>query len=143
MGGTFDHLHDGHKFLIKTALTISKNIVIGLTTPKLLKNKRFSSNLEDYNTRKHKILEFISSINEIKRVEIVKLNDPYGPPIHDPDYEGIVVSQETYKVAVKINEIRETKGFTPLIIIVIPIIKDDNNKKVSSTSIRENLNKKK
>jgi pantetheine-phosphate adenylyltransferase len=98
LGGTFDHLHDGHKFLIKTALTISKNIVIGLTTPKLLKNKRFSSNLEDYNTRKHKILEFISSINEIKRVEIVKLNDPYGPPIHDPDYEGIVVCEKVCMV---------------------------------------------
>jgi pantetheine-phosphate adenylyltransferase len=143
LGGTFDHLHDGHKFLIKTALTLSKNIVIGLTTPKLLKNKRFSSNLEDYITRKRKILEFIGTFDDKTRVQIIELNDPYGPPIHEPDYEGIVVSQETYKVAVKINEIRETKGFKPLIIIIIPIIKDGNEKKVSSTSIRENINKKK
>jgi len=40
MGGTFDHLHDGHKFLIKTALLFSKNIVIGLATENLLKKKK-------------------------------------------------------------------------------------------------------
>ena len=139
MGGTFDHLHAGHKLLIKTALSISKNIVIGLITPKLLKNKKFSSNLEDYNTRKHNLIEFVKTFTKIERVQIVELNDPYGPPIHEPDYDGIVVSEETYKVAVKINEIRESKGFKPLIIIVISIIKDENNQKISSTSIREKL----
>ena len=116
--------------------------MIGLTTPKLLKNKKYSSNLEDYNTRKRIILEFVSTFDDTNRVEIVELNDPYGPPIHESDYEGIVVSQETYKVAVKINEIRETKGFEPLIIIVIPIVTDINKEKISSTSIRELLNKK-
>lgn len=139
MGGTFDHLHAGHKLLIKTALSISKNIVIGLTTPKLLKNKKFSSNLEDYNTRKHNLIEFVKTFTEIERVQIVELNDPYGPPIHEPDYEGIVVSQETYNVAIKINEIRETKGFKPLIIIVIPMIRDINKEKISSTAIRRKL----
>jgi pantetheine-phosphate adenylyltransferase len=139
LGGTFDHLHEGHKLLIQTALSISKNIVIGLTTPQLLKNKKFSSNLEDYNTRKHNLLKFIDTFGEINRVQIVELNDPYGPPINEPDYEGIVVSQETYKVAIKINEIRESKGFSALIIIVIPIVRDINNEKISSTAIRRKL----
>ena len=40
MGGTFDHLHDGHKFLLRTALRLSNNIEIGLTSQKLLKNKK-------------------------------------------------------------------------------------------------------
>ena len=42
-------------------------------------------------------------------------------------------------MAIRINEIREIKQFKPLIIIVIPIIKDKNNQKVSSTSVREKL----
>ena len=143
MGGTFDHLHEGHKSLIKTALSISNNIVIGLTTKKLLKNKKAASKLEDYETRKLNLENFIKTITDINRVKIIELNDMYGPPINESEYEGIVVSQETYKVALEINKIRESKGFEPLIITVIPIIKDKNNKKISSTAIREKLLKKK
>ena len=43
MGGTFDHLHDGHKYLIETALSISHQVVIGLTSQKMLKRKKFAS----------------------------------------------------------------------------------------------------
>ena len=57
----------------------------------------------------------------------------------DPEYEGLVVSQETYNNALNLNNNREEKGLDPLILIVIPLIKDKNNKKISSTAIRENL----
>ncbi|MHA2259846.1 MAG: pantetheine-phosphate adenylyltransferase, partial [Promethearchaeota archaeon] len=30
MGGTFDHLHEGHKLLLKTALSVSEFVEIGL-----------------------------------------------------------------------------------------------------------------
>ncbi len=55
------------------------------------------------------------------------------------DYEGIIVSQETYEGALKINQIREEKGFRPLIIVVIPLILDKKKNKISSTSIRATL----
>ena len=139
MGGTFDHLHKGHEILISTALSISNNIVIGLTTKELLVNKQYTSKLEDYNTREKNLKLFISSFADVKRVKIIKLSDPYGPPVNDPEYEGLVVSQETYKAGLKMNEIREIKGFKPLTLIVIPIVKDEDNKKLSSTSIREQL----
>ncbi len=139
MGGTFDHLHDGHKFLIKTALLFSKKIVIGLATENLLKNKKHAAKIENYKTREQNLKTFIDSIGHLNRVEIIPLNDPYGPPVHDPEYEGIIASQETYKNALKINEIRESKSFTPLIIIVIPMIKDRNKNILSSTAIREKL----
>ncbi|MFX1258938.1 MAG: pantetheine-phosphate adenylyltransferase [Promethearchaeota archaeon] len=139
IGGTFDHLHKGHKFLIKTALDISHKVFIGLTTEKMLNHKKYASKLEDYKTRENNLKNFIKSIADTKRVEIIELNDPYGPPIVDPNYEGIVVSQETYPTALKINEIRESKGFKSLIIIVIPLIKSKNNKTISSTTIREKL----
>jgi pantetheine-phosphate adenylyltransferase len=139
MGGTFDHLHKGHKLLIKTALSISNNLVIGLTTRKLLKNKNYASKLEDYETREKNLKKFISSFTDLKRVQIIELNEPYGPPINDPEYEGLVVSQDTYPNALKMNEIREKKGFEPMIIITIPLIKGEDNKKLSSTSIRKKL----
>ena len=55
MGGTFDHLHEGHKFLVKIALRLSNSIEIGLTSQELLKNKKAPSKLEDYDTRKNKL----------------------------------------------------------------------------------------
>jgi len=139
MGGTFDHLHDGHRFLIKTALKISHRVVIGLTSQKMLKNKKYTSKIENYKTRKKNLEIFISSIAESDRVKIVELNDPYGPPINEPEYEGLIASQETYSSALKLNEVRVANGFEPLIIIVIPMILDKNNQRLSSTAIREKL----
>ena len=57
----------------------------------------------------------------------------------DPDYEGLILSHETYPNAVKLNELREKKGLNPIILIVVPLIKDENNRKLSSTAIREKL----
>ena len=141
MGGTFDHLHVGHKFLLRTALSVSKTIEIGLTSQELLKNKNSPSKLEDYITRKKNLETFISTFTDINRVSIVEIRnwDEMAKYSQDPEYEGLVVSQETYSNAVKLSEQREAKGLGPLILIVIPLLKDKNNKKISSTAIREEL----
>ncbi|MEJ2293379.1 MAG: pantetheine-phosphate adenylyltransferase [Candidatus Lokiarchaeota archaeon] len=139
MGGTFDHLHQGHKYLIQTGLTFSKKLVIGLISDDLLKNKACASKIEPYQLRKTNLLAYISSIASLDRVEIEKLVDIYGSAIYDPEYEALIVSQETYQTALKINEIRVEKGFNPLLVIVIPFVKDKNNKKISSTAIRKKL----
>ena len=141
MGGTFDHLHVGHKFLLRTALKLSKTIEIGLTSQGLLKNKNSPSKLEDYNTRKNNLETFISTFTNINRVSIVEIRnwDDMAKYSQDPEYEGLVVSQETYSNAVKLSEQREAKGLEPLILIVIPLLKDKNNIKISSTAIREEL----
>jgi len=141
MGGTFDHLHDGHKFLLRTALKISHNIEIGLTSQNLLKNKKATSKLEDYNTRERNLKNFLSSFTDLSRVNIVEIKnwDDMAKYSQDPDYEGLILSQETYSNAVKLNELREEKGMNPLVLIVIPLIKDKSNQKISSTAIREKL----
>ncbi len=141
MGGTFDHLHDGHKFLLKTALDLSETIEIGLTSQKLLKNKKSPSKLEDYDTRKNKLKSFISTFTDINRVNIVEIRnwDDMAKYSQDPGYDGLIVSQETYSNAVKLSEQREAIGLEPLILIVIPLLKDKNNKRISSTAIREEL----
>jgi len=139
MGGTFDHLHEGHKLLISTALSVSKKIVIGLTSESLLKKKKFFSKMQSYDDREDAIISYVSETSDLSRVEIMKLEDPYGPPIHEKDYEGIIVSEETYQNALTINKMRESNGFKPMIIIVIPILKDSNSNKISSTAIRAKM----
>jgi pantetheine-phosphate adenylyltransferase len=141
MGGTFDHLHEGHKFLLRTALSISDHVEIGLTTQKLLEKKKYHSKLEDYKTRKENLKEFIKTFTNLKRINIVEIKnwDDMSKYAQDPEYEGLVVSQETYENAVKLNDKREEIGLEPIILIVIPIFKDKNDQKISSTSIREKL----
>lgn len=139
LGGTFDHLHSGHEFLIKTALSLGEKIVIGLATKTLLENKLLRSKMEDYETRKSNLIDFITEFAEIERVDIVPLNDPYGPPIDEPNYEGLIVSEESYQGGLKLNEKRIEKGYNPMILIVIPVLKDENGNKISSTTIRRNL----
>ena len=141
MGGTFDHLHDGHKFLLRTALKLSHNIEIGLTSQELLKNKKVASKLEDYHTRETNLKNFICSFTDLSRVNIVKIKnwDDMAKYSQDPNYEGLILSQETYANAVKLNGLREEKGLNPIVLIVVPLIKDKNNKKISSTAIREKL----
>ena len=141
MGGTFDHLHEGHKFLLKTALSISENIEIGLTSQSLLEKKQYASKLEDYETRKKNIKEFLTSFSDLKRTNIVEIKnwDDMSGYAQDPEYEGLVLSQETYENALVLNNEREEKGLKPLVLIVVPLIKNGNNQKISSTSIREKL----
>jgi len=126
---------------LKTALSISELIEIGLTSQDLLKNKKFALKLEDYHTRKKNLKTYLSSIVDLKRANIVEIKnwadmDKYA---QTPDYDGLIVSQETYDNALKLNKNREKKGLKPLILIVIPLIKDKNQKKISSTSIREKI----
>jgi len=122
-------------------LKLSHNIEIGLTSQKLLKNKKTASRLEDYSTRERNLKNFIHSFTDLNRVNIVEIKnwDDMAKYSQDPDYEGLILSQETYSNAVKLNDLREEKGLNPIILIVIPLLKDKNNKKISSTAIREKL----
>ena len=141
LGGTFDHLHEGHKYLLKIALSISEFVEIGLTSQDLLKNKQYFSKLENYQARKNNLNDYINSFADLNRVNIVEISnwsemDKYA---QDPEYDGLIVSQETYDNALKLNENRVKKGLEPLVLIVIPLLKDEKNNKISSISIREKI----
>ena len=71
MGGTFDHLHDGHKFLLKTALSISHFVEIGLTSQELLVNKKAFSKLEDF--RIWQIITRLQGTNDLFQMSYVIL----------------------------------------------------------------------
>lgn len=74
VGGTFDHLHIGHKVLLTaTALVMepetddtvspSKRLVtIGITGDELLKNKKYADQVESWEERQEKTAEFFESI---------------------------------------------------------------------------------
>ncbi|MHA1721001.1 MAG: pantetheine-phosphate adenylyltransferase [Promethearchaeota archaeon] len=140
LGGTFDHFHSGHAELIKTAFRFGKYVAIGLTTEELLENKILKEKIQSYSQREKNLKRFIK--NEIGVSEefysIIPLNDPFGPAITDKNLQAHVSSMETYKIAIKINEIRIQKGLQPLVLIIIPIVLNKYGKKFSSSEIRKN-----
>lgn len=141
LGGTFDHLHEGHKLLLKTAFKLGKQVAIGLASDELLKQKEFSQKLESYDIRLKHIMDYIKSLDPEypERCIIIPLKDPLGPAITNPDIEIHVSSEETIETALKINAERERRGLKKMILVVIPIIRDNNGNKISSTEIRKEM----
>ena len=64
------------------------------------------------------------------------LEDPFGTTIYEADFDAIVVSEETEPNAVKINEIRVSKGMNPLDIVIVSFVLAEDGNPISSTRIR-------
>ena len=136
MGGTFDVFHKGHEVLIQTALEVSDQVLIGLTTDKRASKGRTESQITSYRQRKDRLEDWLKSQRAEKRVEIVPLNDDWGPAALGNEFEGIIVSQETEDMALALNQVREEKGIAKLKIIVVPMAQAYDGNRISSSRIR-------
>ena len=136
LGGTFDKLHRGHIRLIEKALEIGNDIIIGLTTDEMLKREPKPHIVADYEERKKELTDFLKKKGVLKRIQIIPLNDSYGPTLSDGGIEALVVSLETAKRAEEINKLREDRGLKPLKVIVINMILAEDTVPISTTRIR-------
>lgn len=134
VGGTFQYFHDGHAKLIEKAFEIAENgkVHIGLTSDEMLSK---SHSVDNYEIRRVRLLQYIKKMEiSDNRYEITKLNDPYGPSLEE-DFDFIIVSPETYPVALKINRIREEKGKKLLGIVYVEYVMAEDGIPISSTRI--------
>ena len=142
MGGTFDHLHLGHKALLEAAMSIGTFIRVGITTDDFAKSLRRSDpNLElmqPVEERKEVLREYLIS-RGCKKFEIIEIDHRYGFALNSPDGEGIVVTEETYPTAVDINKLRILNGLDQLLILVIPFVYDEKGVIISSRRIRRQM----
>jgi len=137
VGGTFDHLHQGHQQLLDTAFFYGEKVVIGLTSNSLIKDKLFNRSIESFYQRKKQLLAYLQQKKWRQRAKIIPLNDPYGPSIKEKKYQAIVVSSATKKAALQINQIREKNHLSPLTIIEVKMIYADDNNIISSERVRK------
>ncbi|KAJ3993588.1 hypothetical protein F5050DRAFT_1714370 [Lentinula boryana] len=149
LGGTFDHLHAGHKILLSMAAWIaSQKVIVGVTNATLLGSKSNAHVLESLETRKANVQTFLELFKPGLEYDIVTIDDVYGPTGWDPNIQGLVVSRETINGAEMIADHREKKQLPKLTVFVIDVISHTSSNiteedlsllrqtKMSSTHIR-------
>jgi pantetheine-phosphate adenylyltransferase len=136
MGGTFDPFHIGHEALIQKAIDISQKVLIGLTTDKRAKASRPNFHIAPYNHRKSRLESWLQSKGALHKVEIVPLEDNWGPAALEEKFEGIIVSQETEKMANELNQVRKKRRVMPLEVIVVSMVDAYDGNRISSSRIR-------
>lgn len=142
VGGTFDHLHDGHRALLEATISFGNYVRVGITSDEFAKRMRRSDPnlhlMQPFEVRKQNVVNFLKS-RGCKNFEIMVLEDRYGPALNSPTAEGIVVTEETYPTAVEINKLRVINGLDQLLILVIPFVYDEKGIIISSRRIRQQL----
>lgn len=136
IGGTFDHLHIGHKKLLDKAFALSKFMLIGLATNKLYENKLLHETIETYAEREQNLITYLQTKDLLHRTTIIPINDFYGTTLTDKSLESIIVSEETSGNAKKINKERSNIGLGELKIEIIEMLKDESGTPITSEKIR-------
>lgn len=98
IGGTFDRLHAGHKLMLSVAAMLaSESILCGITDDDaMIATKQYKELIESFNKRVAHCLQFLRSFAPKNlAIETIKLSDPFGPTITEPNIDAIVVSPET------------------------------------------------
>ena len=150
MGGTFDHMHLGHKILLTQACLLTRDVLyIGVSGDALLTKKAFREQMQSFEVRKQSVLEFISMLNPQQNVCVFELNDSVGVAAYEPDLQAVILTREVEKGGSVINEVRAKNNLQPLESVFVDMIlgEADANKKnfsnkLSSTNIRKYLSEK-
>ena len=136
IGGTFNHLHKGHKSLIKKAFEVAGkkgSVFIGVASGNIIKRKE---DVKSFEIRKKAIEQFLSEEELIEDVTIEQIYDRYGPSIKE-EFDAIAVSPDTKNTAEEINKKRKRLNKKQLKIIQIPFVLAEDNMPISSTRIKK------
>ncbi|KAJ7685335.1 hypothetical protein DFH06DRAFT_1158161 [Mycena polygramma] len=150
LGGTFDHLHAGHKILLSMAAWIAASkLIVGVTDDALLTRKAHAAVLEPLPRRIAAVRAFLAAFKPSLVADIVPISDVYGPTGWDANIQALVVSKETASGAAAIANHRAEHGLPALRTFTIDVISATSTNlsdtdaellkqtKMSSTYIRE------
>ena len=135
VGGTFDPLHAGHRKLLSRSFELagsSGEVIIGLTTDDFASAKVHP--VHPYDKRLENITSFIREQGYTATWKVAPLADRYGSAL-DADFDILVVSEETFPVAVEINELRRERGRKKVDLYEVSCVLAEDGRRISSTRI--------
>ena len=136
--GTFDHLHEGHKHILRTAFKLGKQVDIGLTTDAMLEFKSDRHLIQPYDERKGVLEKFIEEELDPDRFSVFPIHTTEGGADKMEDLEALIVSDEigVVQTAFDINQMRTENDLRRFHIIVIPRVRTEDGRPLSSSRIR-------
>jgi cytidyltransferase-like protein len=120
VGGTFDGLHYGHRKLLTLAVSsvdpLSGSLLVGVTSDEMLTKKKLSRLIPPLSERIESVRKFLDKLSPglKNRRKIVAINDTFGPPGRDKDFDALVLSHETLPTGHELNERRASMGLPKL-----------------------------
>lgn len=137
VGGTFDGLHAGHQYFLKSAFQKSVRVTIGLTSEKYIRKYKKNKGVSPYSIRYRALTAWLRKEGLAAQAIVVPLHDAFGPVVLGHDFDAIAVTQDNRSVAQEINRIRAERGFLLLSVIEIDLIAAQDTRPISSTRIRK------
>ena len=140
--GTFDHLHEGHKHLLRTALRLGEHVGIGLTTDEMLEGKRERDKIQSFKERRDALQRFLMEESAVERCSIFPIDTVEGGADKMKEIDALIVSDEIKVVenAFRINDMREQNGLRRFHIVVVPRVRTKDGQPLSSSRIRAGEN---
>ena len=134
LGGTFDHLHPGHKVLLQSAAFLTRRkLIVGVMDDSKLKTKSNADLIQSTEARIKAVKDFLrsigvppideeSNVEGHARADVLVITDPFGPTITDEDIQALVVSHETTSGGAAVTVERQKRGLRLLDIFTIDVI---------------------
>ncbi|KAM3083946.1 hypothetical protein ACMFMG_001944 [Clarireedia jacksonii] len=120
VGGTFDHLHAGHKLLLTTtalllqpatsSLDPPRRLIIGITGDELLKNKKYAEYLQSWEKRQSDVVDFLVSILSFMRTKSEDTVETIAP--QNSNGRAIYTKLKAHSITLECIEIQDAYGPT-------------------------------
>ncbi len=139
LGGTFDKFHKGHMSFINFAFSVSKSVIIGLTSDSYVAEYKKDSVIAPFLKRKKKLMDYLEKKHFYTRAKIVPIDDLFGPTLSkNNDLDALVVTDDSVNGGDKINQKRMELGLSKLPLLITPLEKEDGVV-ISSANIRKGI----
>ncbi|MGE5041877.1 MAG: pantetheine-phosphate adenylyltransferase [Candidatus Levyibacteriota bacterium] len=136
-GGTFDRLHQGHKDFLNFIVSLGEKVVLGLTSDTYINAYKGGLGVEAYDIRLHALEAFLKSTGRAEDIEIVSLDDHFGPTLNPAyKFDSLAVTTATEEAGRGVNKKRVEEGMPELPLEIFQLTLAEDGEPITSTRIR-------